>query len=250
MATIHVLFLKTRPDDFLLNRVTAHLGGYIHKNEGFSHVELSVPHASGKGYVSSSVYQNETVSLNQKKTFANPNYVIHSITVNPEQLKRLQQHMKAAHDAKIGFDHVGMFLSALPFSMRSPALHQGGCSGRAPTTFCSRYVTELLQSAHVAAADGLNPHCTTPSKLYRVLKERSRGNEVAGSVEYKQNTLTAAADLHIAKKPEVPMEHLFTMAPLGHNTHGSQPGIVVAGGAHANATRLHGMNAYMRLNPR
>lgn len=81
---IHVMFLCSQKDDHLLNRLTSMLGQRVHK-QGFCHVEICIPdvesstympgreHAS---YLSSSIYNGETVTLNKTKTFANPGAVI------------------------------------------------------------------------------------------------------------------------------------------------------------------------------
>lgn len=179
MDTIHVLFLKTQHNDFFLNRLTAWLGGTFHGNEGFCHVEVCVPHPQG-GYISSSIYNGEKVSMTRKKTFANPGYVVHSMLVTRQQVGQMQQCIQRAHENGVGFDGNGMFLAALPVQLR--------CGAPNTKTFCSRYVTEVLQAADVQAVDALNPNITTPSKLYSVLRSH-RDSIVAGSVEHKQQAM-------------------------------------------------------------
>ena len=209
METIHVLFLKTRDDDHFLNQATARLGGLVNGNEGFCHVEICLPHPHG-GYVSSSIYQGEKVSFNRQKTFANPGYVVHSMTVSSDQVHRMRHHVQKAHSTGVGFDKTGMYLAALPARVWRFGLHPNNtilcCCCYGPQhgwhddvspalqkrTFCSRYVTEVLRTGNVEAVDGVNPHITTPSKLYRILKEKTGSAAVAGSVEYKQNAMRIA----------------------------------------------------------
>lgn len=179
METIHVLFLRSQPGDRPINRLTGLLGGLLHANDGFYHVELCIPHPQG-GYVSSSVYQNETVSLNRMKTFANPDYLVHSMTISRPQLATLWHHLKSAHEAGVGFDRVGMCCSIFPCS---PV-----CCVRSDATFCSRYVTEALKAADVAAVDTLHAPSTSPSKLLRCLEAHNQ-NVVVGSVEHKQRQM-------------------------------------------------------------
>ncbi len=69
---VHVLFLNDDKHDHVLNRLTSLLGSKVHKH-GFCHVEIVIPDTeSGGGYLSSSIYNGETVTLTRTKTFANP----------------------------------------------------------------------------------------------------------------------------------------------------------------------------------
>ena len=76
---IHVMFLSTQKDDHMLNRVTAMIGERIHQ-QGFCHVEICIPdleapalpNGQPSGYLSSSIYNGEKVTLTKTKTFANP----------------------------------------------------------------------------------------------------------------------------------------------------------------------------------
>ncbi len=74
---VHVMFLT--PDtrsDYLLNRLTSMLGKRVHK-QGFCHTEIVIPDMEHTtlgcpAYLSSSIYNGETVTLTKTKTFANP----------------------------------------------------------------------------------------------------------------------------------------------------------------------------------
>lgn len=198
METIHVLLLKPSENDHWLNRATAALGGWVHNNDGFCHVELCVPNERGS-YVSSSIYQGETVSLNERKRFANPGYQVHSMVVTRKQLQDIHKFMQRAHREKVGFDGTGMYLAALPL--------QTHCMASPQSTFCSRYVVEALQAADIEAVRGLNAHIVTPSKLYSVLTAHG-DNTVAGTVQYKEQRMMSGAvgatKTYVAKPNQVP----------------------------------------------
>lgn len=185
--TIHILFLETSSQDPWLNRVTAALGGQVH-GRGFCHVEICVPHLiNGKeyGYISSSIYNGEKVTANGKKTFANPGYTVHTETVSTEQLKSILDGIHEANRMEVSFDGLGMYLSVLPFA--TPLSDNS-------KTFCSRYVTGLLQMAGLVP--NLDPRITTPSKLFRKLRESCTVGTV-GTVEHKQGLLKAESRFSI-----------------------------------------------------
>lgn len=73
---VHVLFLADQRGDHFLNRVTAMIGKRVHK-QGFCHTEIVIPDMetttlSCPSYLSSSIYNGETVTLTKTKTFSNP----------------------------------------------------------------------------------------------------------------------------------------------------------------------------------
>ena len=58
------------------------------------------------------------------------------------------------------------------------------------STFCSKHVTNALKAADIEAVRGLNENIVTPSKLYRVLRDRLLNERlVVGTVQHKQNAL-------------------------------------------------------------
>ena len=73
---IHVLFLQPLPNDpheHFLNKLTSFIGASVH-NKGFHHTEIVIPDldAGDGGFLSSSIYNGECVTLTKTKTFANP----------------------------------------------------------------------------------------------------------------------------------------------------------------------------------
>lgn len=164
-----MLFLE--PDhrsDHWLNRLSASIGRRLH-GRGFCHVELSMPSLDRSrvgqhgGYVSTSIYNGETVRVVSTKTFANPGYVVHTLSVGRDQLQRITDFAHESQRRGVGFDALGMYLATLPFQLK-PASQRH--------TFCSRYVVEALQDAGgIPGVEGLNASTTSPSKLYRSLAQ-------------------------------------------------------------------------------
>lgn len=210
-SAIHVLFLEVAPTDPWLNRLTAAVGRRVH-GRGFCHVEVCVPHPPSfgghqpEGYVSSSIYNGETVTSSSRKTFANPGYAVHTEVVGADRLRAIHDGISEATRQEVGFDGLGMYLAALPFAV--PGLASNS------KTFCSRYVTELLQAAGVGgdAVQALDPRITTPSKLYKVLKDAQASSGacgVVGTVHHKQEEFrknaSAGATRTYAQLPERPL---------------------------------------------
>jgi hypothetical protein len=78
---VHVLFLGAKSNGHVLNRITAALARQVHKGQaGFCHVKIVIPDSEGEGrlggYLSSSIYNGETVTLTKSKTFANPGWYL------------------------------------------------------------------------------------------------------------------------------------------------------------------------------
>lgn len=188
---IHVLFLETQPDDPWLNRATANIGERVH-GRGFCHVEITMPniYSGNSAYVSSSIYNGETVTLTQTKTFANPQYVQHSMTVSTRELRDMLKFVNSSHERRVGFDQLGMYCALLPFEIRSKPEN---------STFCSRYVTECLQFADLPYMRELNSALVTPSKLYKILTTKNNQPTVLGSVGYKQRVLLDKASFQCSR---------------------------------------------------
>lgn len=178
---IHILFLETASDEpNLVNYITSAYGRFLH-GKGIHHVEICFPeNRTSNQFISSSIYAGETVSMNRIKTFANPNYIVCSKLVSNEELKRIREFVTQSHRNMVEFDGIGMYLASLPFSVRR---------GRPDATFCSRYVTEVLQAAGIQSVQRLNPCITSPSKLFKVVSQEGDPREVCGSVEYKQKAM-------------------------------------------------------------
>jgi hypothetical protein len=85
---VHVLFLADQRGDHFLNRLTSILGQRMHK-QGFCHTEIVIPDLETStlacpSYLSSSIYNGETVTLTKTKTFANPGDHMHKKTTSLE----------------------------------------------------------------------------------------------------------------------------------------------------------------------
>lgn len=181
---IHVLFLQPLPGDreeHLLNRLTSFVGRKVHQ-KGFHHTEIVIPDVEQEGsFLSSSIYNGETVSLTRTKTFANPGYTVTTFTVNSHELAGIRHYLQESWRMQLGFDSVGMYLAALPFQIVPRSSR---------STFCSKHVTRALKAGGLDAVKDLNENIVTPSKLYRVLQERvPSSRKVAGSVAFKQQAL-------------------------------------------------------------
>lgn len=194
---MQVLFLAPDSErDFFLNRLTARVGELVH-GRGFCHVELKIPHPSCGGYVSTSIYNNETVCMNKSKSFANPGYTVHTFAVSKRQMDDIFRFVQASHDNRVAFDHIGMFCASLPFHV--PRL---GWKGGDEKTFCSKYVTDALQRGGVECVQGLDSRIVTPSKLYKVLTQNAKAGadvSIIGSVAYKEKSMETRGDFKYMK---------------------------------------------------
>lgn len=192
--SVHVLFLQPAqhdPQEHFLNRLTSYVGKKIHK-KGFHHVEIVVPDLDPQhgGFLSSSIYNGETVTLTKTKTFANPAYTIVSFSVTGQELSSILDYLHESKRQQFSFDKYGMFLAALPFQL-------GWRSNR--TTFCSKHVTRALKAARtIDAVQGLNENIVTPSKLYRILHDKIPADrKVAGSVQYKESSMVHSSNTNV-----------------------------------------------------
>jgi hypothetical protein len=170
-------FLVTnKPNDHIMNRVAGWLGSTMHSQEDqtleFSHVELIVDD------LSSSVYQSECVSLCDDKSFANPAYVFISFMGTTQQKQKIYDFVNDTVLRRVKFDFGGMLASLLPVNFRTPPTDR---------TFCSRYVTEALQSAGIVPH--LDPSITSPTKLYLALRNDKSIKVVMDTVPFKQQLL-------------------------------------------------------------
>lgn len=182
-GVVNVLYLESKSDDAWMNRLTAAFGGLVHGGPGFCHVELCIPDGR-QGFMSSSIYQNENVTLTSSKTFANPGYVIQSMAVNAEELRAIRGFVETSHANRVRFDGLGMMLASLP-------IHPyGRPKGK---TFCSRYVTEALQAAKICGVDGVNSATVTPTRLHKLLRAEMESRGVVGSVGHKQAAMESRA---------------------------------------------------------
>lgn len=194
---MHVLFLQPLlhdPQEHFLNRLTSFVGEKVHK-KGFHHVEIVVPDldknnaTSSNNFLSSSIYNGETVTLTKTKTFANPAYTIMSFSVTGQELSKMLDYLHESKRQQLKFDQLGMFLAALPFQI-------GWRSQR--STFCSKHVTKALKAGGIQAVMDLNENIVTPSKLYKVLYHKIPAErKLAGSVQYKESSMLQHAQFSI-----------------------------------------------------
>jgi hypothetical protein len=68
--------------------MTSYMGQLTH-GVGACHVEICMPHADG--FMISSIYNGENVNVTTTKTFANPNYTVHTLMVNDKQLENMKK---------------------------------------------------------------------------------------------------------------------------------------------------------------
>jgi hypothetical protein len=173
---VHVLFLHPQNDDPFLNRITSMMGQAIH-GKGACHVELAMPHSGG--YMTSSIYNGETVNVTTSKTFSNPGYNVQTLLVSDTQLSTMKSKVLSCHGRKDSFDPVGMYLACLPLQIPHWKPRN--------STFCSKYITEVLQTANIQEVQGLNANITTPSRLLKILQPATRNT--IGSVTHKLKTM-------------------------------------------------------------
>lgn len=110
-------------------------------------------------------------------------YTSISFTVDGAELLEISSYLYEAKRMQLKFDAMGMYLAALPFQINPFAT--GG-----KKTFCSKHVTKALKAAGIEGVSSLNENIVTPSKLYRVLKERlDKDRMVMGTVAHRQKAL-------------------------------------------------------------
>lgn len=147
MLTLAVL--RPAPDDFLENRLTAAVSW-----NGVCHAELVFDHG-----LAFSIYQGGVTAL-RTRTLSNPNYETVTLSVSPAEYNACLQFCSHSHRQQYGFDTLGMYFSVV----HPHCFHRSSAAvGR---TFCSKIITEALQSAAVPEVDGLVPSAVTPSALY------------------------------------------------------------------------------------
>ncbi len=169
MRSVRVLFLRAAPDDHWVNRLVSAL------DPPFCHVEIEFD--LGGGALASSIYASETVFLKQR-TFANPNYAIVTLNVSDAAFERMLAFARQASERETGFSATAMYLSFLPHCCNTLG------TGR---TFCSAYVTSILQVGGVQEVRGLAPCRTRPSTLFQVLARAQQ--QSFSTVPYKMNLL-------------------------------------------------------------
>ena len=194
MRTIRLLFLKATEGDPWINRLVSHL------DPPFCHVEIEfdmtggppantvcdlkffanvsgAPRGSSQA-VASSIFAGESVFI-KTRTFANPNYTILTLTVSDQAFTKMYNAAQAAAARGDSFSTPAMVRSWFPCCCNS--LPRG-------KTFCSAYVTSLLQVGDVREVQGVNPANMRPSSLFRLIHEAPQ--QCFSSVSYKVASMT------------------------------------------------------------
>ena len=152
MPFIHAYFYAPSPADHLINHVVTRW------DPPFSHCDVQFEDG-----MASSLYQGENIYW-RKRTFKKPGYTRVTLSVREDDYAKAYQLCKERFANKFAFDAVGMYTLPLSSYFRMD---------RDKHTFCSKHCTEVLQLAGVRASVGLDPGLTTPSALYRALKNSS-----------------------------------------------------------------------------
>ena len=177
MRVVRVLFLKAVHGDPWVNRLVSAL------DPPFCHVEIEFDMSDEHvrlGSIStmaSSIYAGETVFL-RPRSFANPNYTIITLNVADAAFARMYKYAERATKQETRFSSSAMYLSFLP---------QGCQSLEVGHTFCSAYVTSVLQAGGVHETRSLVPGRMRPSTLHRILSTAQQ--QSFSTVPYKMNLL-------------------------------------------------------------
>jgi hypothetical protein len=155
---VYLLFYKPGPDDPIQNRVVALLDG------PFCHVEMAIPSRNGeapweRAVWGSSIYQDEPVFFKEKR-YQRDGYVSIALELSLQQVRQIRDFCHHHAQRRTPFHRFAMYLACLPVQV----IHTDA-------TFCSKHVTQALQSAGVLSH--VNPALMTPSKLYRCFKKQA-----------------------------------------------------------------------------
>jgi hypothetical protein len=162
---IMLCFYRPSGQDVWLNRAVALLGRHP-----YCHVEMRFD----DGYATS-IFAGEDVFY-RKRSYSNPNYTLLTILVNDKQERDLKKTAQEAANGGVSFDSCGMYAAAWPCVS---AVYGAfcGCDWSSESTgttyasimrptFCSKYITSLLQNVEIPEVARLNARSTTPSMLY------------------------------------------------------------------------------------
>ena len=162
--TILVVFYRPPADDWFINRAVAAV------NPPYSHVEIGfvadqyhnnfLQSQECDSVTASSIMSGSNVFL-RNRSFRNPAYDVLAINVSKKAHDDMLRFCRLQERASVCFDELGMWLAILPFKVRSLPVGK---------TFCSAYVTTVLQRGGVQCVRGLLPESTSPSRLWRKLQ--------------------------------------------------------------------------------
>lgn len=179
-STLLFMFYRPPPDDPFMNRAVAWLDG------PFSHVEIGFSDG-----MASSIYSGETVFMHPR-TFSNPNYTTVAIQISVDQVKMARKMCVDSAARGIKFDSVGMYMVGMPrFCKKMFGLSSSSSStGRGTeTTFCSKYVTNILQKIQVEGFETLDIDSVSPSMVHRLLLKNCN-LQVVANTPYKLDLLS------------------------------------------------------------
>lgn len=178
-------FYRPPSDDVFINRAVSWVDG------PFSHVEIGWDDG-----MASSIYAGEQVFMHQRR-FANPNYTVVPVQVSGDQADKARKFCCDKANAGIGFDAVGMYTSRLPFVCRKAIalLASVASRKRVDSTFCSKYVTEVLQHISMPGFSDFDPSNMSPSSVHRavtsLLQSSMGSSSLVATTPYKRELLSS-----------------------------------------------------------
>jgi len=125
----------------------------------------------------------------RRRSFANPQYRLVSLSVTPEQYSKAYRFCADAVRHDIAFNEMGIYTAY----MQPCPMFYTGSSQEEGMTFCSKIVTEALQAAGIKEVDDLTPCTTTPSTLYTALSYSDR--KIGHSLSFKREQLRTSGAL-------------------------------------------------------
>jgi hypothetical protein len=170
-AILMVLFYKPPPNDPFVNRAVAWVDG------PYSHVEVVFPDG-----VATSIYAGESVFLHYRR-FANPNYDIVSLSLSKDQMNKARKYCEKVFKEGVKFDGLGMYCARLPTLIRKTIT-----SDTQKTTFCSKYVSNILKHIGVDGFQDVDPAAMSPSFVHRLLMSRIE-HPIISTTRYKLSQL-------------------------------------------------------------
>ena len=144
MKTLRLCFYEPRgQNEHWLNRAVASWSKHY-----VSHVEVLFDDD-----MAASIFVDETVFF-RPRTYANPFYRIKAFTVSMTSHRLMYEYAKSASERQMRFSNAKMFCGPLM-----------GFRGHADDTFCSEFVTSVLQVGGVPFAMNMDAGRSTPSSL-------------------------------------------------------------------------------------
>ena len=121
------------------------------------------------------------------RTFSNPNYTVVSICVTGEQERSARSYCAEHASRGVEFDGLGMYMARMPKIFRDVIDVFRDTRKRKDSTFCSKYVTGVMQHIGIKSFMCMDPAGTSPSLLHRCI------TGTGGSSSSHHHSLTTAA---------------------------------------------------------